>query len=128
MVNDKLSAFLAEAAGKPYRLGEWDCGLWLADWFVAATGLPDPASHLRGTAYGVSEVAKHARRIIRSLSLPRTREPQRGDIGLVSLQKGHLVGGIFTGTHWCVLIDDKGIGAIVPRGVRFVAAWSCPKA
>lgn len=90
---------------------------------MAATGKPDPAAHLRGATYSDAEIARRARTIIRSLGLTRKRTPSRGDIGLVSIQKGHLVGGIFTGTHWCVLIDEQGIGAIVPQKLRFVAAW-----
>ncbi len=124
-MNDRLSVFLAEAAGKPYRLGEWDCGLWLADWYMAATGKPDPAAHLRGIEYpdNAAPRAYVIRHAARAEGLQRTIAPARGDIGLVSLQKGHLVGGIFTGTHWCVLVDEQGIGAVKPERLRFVAAW-----
>ncbi len=123
MVDDKLAAFLAEAASKPERMGYWDCGLWLADWYMLATGKPDPALALRGASYKGAEIARHMRSIVRSLGLPRTKTPRRGDVGLVSFQKGHLVGGIFTGTHWCVLVDDQGVGAALPQLCRFVAAW-----
>lgn len=128
-MSDKLAAFLAEAAGKPYRLGEWDCGLWLADWYVVATGKPDPASSYRGIAADAAvRRAYIIRRIAREEGLVRTSEPQCGDIGLVSLSKGHLVGGIYTGTHWCVLVDEQGIGALRPDRFRFVAAWRMPDA
>lgn len=123
-MNGKLASFLAEAAGKRIVLGQWDCGLWLADWVMAATGGPDPAASLRGIG---TNNPLYIRSVAREHNWPRTRTPGRGDIGLVSLQKGHLVGGIFTGTHWCVLIDEQGIGAIVPEGVRYLAAWSCLK-
>lgn len=44
---DRLSAFLAEASGAPFRFGDWDCALTVANWVEAATGR-DPASSLRG--------------------------------------------------------------------------------
>lgn len=119
-MNDKLSAFLADAAGRRVVLGQWDCGLWLADWCMALTGMPDPAASYRGVG---SDNPVNIRRIIRDNKWPRVSTAERGDIGLVSIQKGHLVGGIFTGTHWCVLIDEQGIGAIVPEKLRFIAAW-----
>lgn len=123
MVNDKLGRFLADAAGKPERMGHWDCGLWLADWYMAATGRPDPAAHMRGASYSGAEIARHVRAIVRSLGLRRTRTPQSGSVGLVSFKKGHLVGAIFSGTHWCVLTDPQGISAVPPHLCRFVAAW-----
>lgn len=121
-MKDRLAEFLAQASGRPYQLGQFDCGLWLADWYIVATGRPDPASAWRGTTYQSSAI-KRVRRIIATAGLKRTKHPQRGDIGLVSVQKGHLVGGIFSGTHWYVLIDDRGLGAVLPNRLRFVAAW-----
>lgn len=123
MRDGKLAAFLADAASKPCRMGIWDCGLWLADWYMIATGKPDPASAFRGAAYSDAEIARRARMVIRSIGLDRTRTPALGDVGLISLQKGHLVGGIFTGTHWCILLHDHGVSAIPPTAARFVAAW-----
>lgn len=121
---DKLSTFLRDAAGKDYRLGEWDCGLWLADWYIAATGRGDPAAHLRGQSYTEAELVRRMRSVLKSLSLARTKEPKRGDIGLVSLARGHLVGAIFTGQWWCLLTNDRGVGAAMPHRFRFVAAWA----
>lgn len=119
MVSEKLPAFLRDAAGRQYRLGEWDCGLWLADWYTAATGKPDPARELRGS--GLKSTAQ-IWRVIRSLGLMRTAEPRAGDVGLVSLQKGHLVGAIFSGRTWW-LISDSGLSSAPPRAFRFIAAW-----
>lgn len=119
MVSDKLSAFLREAAGRKVKYGEWDCGLWLADWYVLATGKPDPARDYRGIGY---ESTAYAWRVIRSLGLPRTKEPQPGDIGLVSIQRGHLVGAIFSGRSWWML-GDNGLVALLPTKLRFIAAW-----
>ena len=87
---------------------------------MAATGMIDPAASYRGLG---TDNPINIRHVARQQKWPRTDTPARGDIGLVSLQKGHLVGGIFTGTHWCVLIDEQGIGAIIPEKLRFVAAW-----
>jgi hypothetical protein len=61
-------------------------------------------------------------RAIRSLNLPRTKEPQAGDIGLVSIQRGHLVGSIFSGRSWWML-SENGLSALPPTKLRFIAAW-----
>lgn len=120
-MQDKLGAFLADAAGRTLEYGVFDCGLWLADWYMLATGKPDPAAGLRGRGIEHPRVILHT--IRRHLWLERTRAPQRGDVGLISLAKGHLVGAIFNGWHWIILMDDGGISAI-PRNVcRFQAAW-----
>lgn len=119
MVSDRLSAFLADAASRKVDLGQWDCGLWLADWYMVATGKSDPADDLRGRGL---ESPLTIRDTINRLGLAHTSEPQRGDVGLVSLHKGHLVGAIFTGSHWCMLTDG-GIGALLPKRFRFIAAW-----
>lgn len=120
---DGLGEFLREAARKDYRLGEWDCGLWLADWYVAHTGRADPAAHIRGREYSDAELARQMRAILKLLGLPRTKNPKRGDVGMVSLCRGHLAGAIFTGRWWCVLTNERGIGAAVPHRFRFIAAW-----
>lgn len=122
-MSDKLSAFLAEAATKQQRMGYWDCGIWLADWYMVATGNPDPAPEARGAHYLDRDLPYAMRVIARRLGLARTRDPRRGDVGLVSLYKGHAVGAIFTGSLWCMLSDRNGIGGALPKNCRFVAAW-----
>ena len=120
---DKLQTFLRDAARKDYRLGQWDCGLWVADWYIAATGKPDPAAHLRGARYTEAELARHMRRIIKGLGLKRTSEPRAGDIGIAVVRRRHIVGAIFTGNWWVVLTNERGIGGIPPKCLRFIAAW-----
>lgn len=119
MVNDKLAAFLRDAAGRKVELGTWDCGLWLADWYVLQTGKPDPAKDLRGHGYNS---AAQAWKVIRSLGLARTRDPRAGDVGLVSIHRGHLVGAIFSGRSWWIL-RDEGLASLPPKAFRFIAAW-----
>lgn len=112
---DKLSDFLSRSAGRE------DCIGWLADWYVLSTGKADPALHLRGLPDPQAVRGAHA--LSKSLGLMRTTEPRRGDVGLVSLYKGHLVGAIYTGSLWCMLSDQGGIGGVLWENCRFVAAW-----
>lgn len=76
---------------------------------------------MRGTVYEAAAI-KGVRTFATAAGLKRTKCPLRGDVGLVSLKKGHLVGAIYTGTHWCMLTDG-GIGALAPDRFRFIAAW-----
>lgn len=117
---ETLARFLCEAAGKKIEYGEWDCGLWLADWYMLATGKPDPAQGLRGVGLKSTAIVW---RVIRSLGLTRTKEPKPGDVGLVSIERGHLVGAIFSGRNWWMLCDDGGLGSLPPHALRFAAAW-----
>lgn len=122
MVNmDTLALFLRDASAREFRLGEWDCGLWLADWYVRATDQPDPAAHLRGAAYESCEIINRLRAVTASLALPRTKMPARGDIGLLRL--GSLaVGAICTGRGWAVL-GETGVSHVPAHGARVMAAW-----
>ncbi len=122
MVGDTLNEFLQSALSKPFALGHHDCGLWLADWYMAKTGKPDPAAHLRGASYSSEQLEHHSTAIIQALALEAASEPKRGDIGLLRLA-GRLVGGICTGERWIVLSDTGGLGAIPMRSGRLFGAW-----
>ncbi|HWY14442.1 MAG TPA: hypothetical protein VNX86_04790 [Rhizomicrobium sp.] len=92
-----LSAFLAREASLPFVWGVHDCATFIADWYVAATGAPDPIAEYRGTyadeaqclaRWGRGYVLRMATRVIARLGLPRTIAPVEGDIGLVALREG----------------------------------------
>ncbi len=116
---DALTKFLLSASVRTFRLSDFDCGLWLADWYMTATGKPDPAAHLRGKAYVQSDLIRHVRSIVRSLHLARTSNPVRGDVGIARL--GDLaIGAIFTGKRWA-MIGERGLSAT--SHPHIIAAW-----
>lgn len=121
---DKLTGFLAEQAGRTvFENWRGVCGLWLADWYVVATGNPDPAAEIRHSFFHNVDLPYTVRAITKRLGLKRTSAPQRGDIGLISIAKGHLVGAIFNGWHWIVLAEGGGLCAVPPNACRFNVAW-----
>lgn len=87
-----LPAYLREAGRRPFRWGELDCFLFVADWVERATGI-DPAGEYRGAYTNMRE----GRNIIRDNGGPmrfageligrsgcrETGRPVRGDVGLV---------------------------------------------
>lgn len=139
-MNGKLPAFLQHAARRKFEWGQFDCCLWLADWFAFCTGNPDPVPHFRG-AYHDADGARvlcgamgHpflVRRIARSLNLRRTHDPLPGDVALMRVQ-GRAIGAIRTRLGWVMLTpsgpQNCGI-SLAPDDsaeVRAVAAWRIP--
>lgn len=130
-MNSKLAEFLTERAAMEFRPGEDDCGLWLADWFMVATGKPlDPADGLRGrycdfTVHGVLDIARRARRA----GLNRTSDPMRGDIGIIAGQSNPPCGAIKGLLGWNVRTPG-GLGFVLDGtpSLRTLAAWSISEA
>lgn len=104
--------------GAPFRWGETDCALVLADWVIRARGLDyDPAEHLRGayddmaSCYRLTGWHRDPVSVVGDLAeqvgLDRTDNPQPGDIGVVTT------------------LDDKGrmvaIGAVKSKGRSWAA-------
>ncbi len=119
-----LAEFLRSSASRDFKYGEFDCGLWLADWYMLATGRPDPAAHLRGV--GRKDLGNQMRSIVRSLGLTRTASPPHpGDIGLVSLAKHHCSGAIFS-TDWVILAEGGGLHIVNPSRVIRRIVWAMP--
>lgn len=116
---DALSQFLRAAAARTFRLGEFDCGLFVADWYVAKTGKADPAKHLRGTYYEAGDLLPLMRGVVARAKLAETKEPTRGDVGIVRVGN-RVMGSIFTGTRWVVLTEG-GIGGV--RRAEVLSAW-----
>lgn len=116
---DALTDFLRVAAARQFCLGEHDCGLWLADWYIAKTGKADPAASLRGAYYESGDLNPIMRSVIARAGLAETQAPERGDVGIVQI--GHRVmGAIFTGMRWAVL-TERGVGAV--KRARVISSW-----
>ncbi len=142
-LSEMLRSFLAREAARPWEMGEHDCGLWLADWYVFATGAPDPAAHLRGWHRGPGArragdaiVLRHLRVVARTLGLLRTTMPLPGDIAALCLCEPRAriaVGAIRVERGWIVPAGEPATFGLtkVPDDLdraRVVAAWSieCP--
>lgn len=125
-----LVAFLREEAARPFEWGEHDCGLRLADWYVAKTGKPDPVEHLRGSYSGVRDcrarfgfaaVARQTREMARALRLPRVKKPEAGDIAILRV-RDDAVGAIRVLSGWSVLSPD-GLARLTDTDARALAIW-----
>lgn len=110
--------FLRDCASRTIVLGEFDCGLWLADWYMVATGRPDPVAEYRGR--GLKHVGHPVRLMTKRFGLQRTWSPTTGDIGLVRVG-GLCVGAIYA-RSWMVLNVNGGVGSLQFEP-RFIA-WS----
>lgn len=129
-MDQKLVAFLRAEAARPFDWGDHDCGLRLADWYVAKTGKPDPAAHLRGTysgirdcraLYGFAAVLRQTRHIMRALALPRVSEPKEGDIAVLRVLDA-AVGTIRVPAGWSVL-SPHGLTRLTDDEARAIAIW-----
>ncbi len=125
-----LAAYLRSAASRPFEDGVHDCGLWLADWYVARTGRPDPAAHLRGTwrsvrrrteLYGHAAILRQTRAIVRRLGLARVRAFEPGDIAGLRLG-GAAFGAIRVAKGWA-LLSVRGLARLSDDDVKVIAAW-----
>jgi hypothetical protein len=122
-VNEKLTAFLREAAARDFELGKWDCGLWLADWYMVATGNPDPAAHLRGEHNGV--LVGHVLAITKALGVKRrssTSDSCRGDIG-ISRVANTARGAIFGGVFWFTPSQTHGLDTVPAESISPMLRW-----
>lgn len=128
-MQDLLPEFLRTAAAAPHRFGEWDCAMTLANWFMFATGHPDPAAHLRGTygsQLGWSRIVRAAGGLVAlvdgiavRIGAHRTEDPLPGDFAVVRLPRFGETGAIHTSMGWAMKLD-AGV-TIIPA--ELVAAW-----
>ncbi len=131
MVAGRLPLFLWCAAEKRFQWGQWDCGLWLADWLMFGTGKPDPASDLRGKYHdaesclalcGPLGFPRMIQRIADNAGLERTRSPQRGDVAVIRTRPGNVaVGAICLGKSWAYIGQRGGVSSV--SDVRVLSAW-----
>ncbi|PZQ18958.1 MAG: hypothetical protein DI565_00710 [Ancylobacter novellus] len=128
-----LKAFLSDLRRKDFALGSVDCGLSLADWWLAVHGV-DPAADLRADYASEAEVEqiffRHgclprlvAKRAA-AVGARRTRRPVAGDIAVIRVF-GVWAGAIMTETGWWAVKRGPGLSHVRPERVdRLVAAWS----
>jgi hypothetical protein len=135
---DPLSRFINEAAERPFRWGDFDCLLWLADWIRANRGV-DPAGDLRGryfTMLGAARIVREAGGMVSLVGervfkagLPRVNVGARGDIAVVAVggvggeHFGNQAGAILLGGS-VVLMSQEGLCMPRRSDVSIVAAWS----
>lgn len=124
-----LTRFLVGYTARPFRWGQDDCSLILADWWQANHD-NDPARELRG-AYSdrASKTALLAdrgglillvERLARAAGAPPTETPQRGDLGLIHAGE-EPIGGICCGGGFWAIRNEQGIGFL--KDPRIVKAW-----
>jgi hypothetical protein len=125
-----LTDYLRASAGRRFAYGEFDCGLFLADWIKLVRGF-DPAAALRGSYHRLEDVpGMHERggllhvltSLARSSGLHTTRHPRLGDVALVSIAGGPVVGAIRGERGWMVLGEGGGLSCV--RSARMVKAWA----
>ena len=112
-------------------LGEHDCGLFLADWVKRVTGR-DPAAPVRGRYHdekslmaltGPLGLPRLFDRLLRDGGMLRTRDPQFGDVAMVTVAGMRPRGAIKTEGY--VLVGEEGVSGA--RGVlRVIMAWTFP--
>ncbi len=131
--NSRLPEFLFHAAARPFQWGQFDCALWLADWYMAATRQPDPAAWLRGAyddetscraKFGNAAAARMLHEVARRIPLVRTADPFFGDIGAVEipLPRQQICGAIRARSSW-VLLKPNGLVRIPDDQCRTVMAF-----
>jgi hypothetical protein len=125
-----LSEYLRTAAGRPFAYGQFDCGLFLADWIKLVRGI-DPAAELRGRYGRIEDVPGIGGRrglmgiltgLARRLPLAVTKRPKTGDVALISIGGAAAVGAIRGERGWLVLAEGGGISCA--PSARLVRAWA----
>lgn len=129
-MEDRLSRYLQAEAGRPFQRGRADCITFGADWLQLRLGF-DPMAAWRGYATdaeatelmaGWGGIVRVVGRGMRQAGLPRTRDPQPGDVGVIAID-GIGIGAIKTPRGWVTRLDD-GLASLPAARVRVLAAWS----
>lgn len=128
---DPLTQFRAQASGRRFAFGVWDCGLLCAEWVRLVRGV-DPAAAWRGrysTELGLARLLKrrgglvaHFDQCLAGVGIFRTDEPGRGDIAVVETPQG-LTGGIVNGVTIMFARADVGLVIRHRAYALTVAAW-----
>lgn len=118
----------------PFRWGESDCCLIVADWIARVRGA-DPAAHLRGmydsagscereTGFLSDPVAAVEDVLATIGGLDRVTEPSRGDVAVYQRHgERWAFGGVWTGTDWASK-GQEGVTFLKPGEVRPLAIWA----
>lgn len=129
----ELDAFLAEAEGREFIDGTWDCALMVAAWVERVTGIDGAASWRAhySTRFGWLRILKREGGIeaviakgAAAANLKETATPVRGDIGVARLPSGDLMAGICLGERWA----SAGMNGLAVCRAAPVRAWrvDCP--
>lgn len=128
-----LAEFVGMAAGRSFRLGEWDCGLMCAAWVREARGV-DPAAEWRGRYHTTLELMRllkrrgglvgHFDQCLAGVGIGPTDDPRRGDIAVVETtqvegEEGAIVLGrsvLFAARAGGIIVRSRKIAPII-------AAW-----
>ena len=119
-----LNAYLRAARARTFAWGEWDCGIFWADWVRLSTG-HDPWAGWRGTYASEAEAAALMARegglaAMFQKGLAGIDAPPPGAV--VDSERGQ-AGAIPVGGSFAVL-SERGLGRIRADLCRVV--WSCP--
>lgn len=116
----ELAAFLRAAASEPFRFGEWDCAMTLANWVRAETGI-DPGADLRGRydsprgwmrlAVADGGLPGLMGRVMLAAGLMAVTDPQDGDVAVLDVPGLGPSGAIRSGSRW-VMKDTRGLAAV----------------
>jgi hypothetical protein len=129
---DQVVAFLRILAGRPFRYGQCDCILALADWLIFVGRNRDIAEDVRGTYSDEASCAAvlAARggvlRVVATgaaemgLARVRATEAPCGAIGVVRYQRKHYGAIKAPSGRWAVKCND---GVSVVQNPKVVAAW-----
>lgn len=90
-----LNNFLREALSRPYKVGEWDCALFVAEWVDILTG-SDRADYFRGLYQekeeGLAQFGPLRRRVAMELDSLGFFKAETARLGDVALLRGGLIG------------------------------------
>lgn len=128
-----LHAFLDHHRSLPWRFGEVDCCLFLADW-AAWRGHQGAADHLRGRYRSAAEwialaasyggLVATVQTCTDSIGWGRTRSPEIGTIAVVGSAAipERQWGAIFDGSRWLIRTQNAET-PILPIQARALAMW-----
>lgn len=125
----QLAAFMRRALNEPFRWGVNDCCATVDEWCKLRTGRSPinavyesydnetAANEIIERRGGVARMVSGA---MRSAKIPKTRDPQNGDVGVVKML-GRVCAAIKLGNIWTAR-DKTGMLATASPD-RIVAAW-----
>lgn len=128
-MKDHIDETLREWRSKPFRWGERDCLLSVADYVASRTG-EDWGNVFRGTYDDERGARAHIeeyggeKSLIDRSGLPWTGKPQRGDILLIDFA-GKVLAGLCTGEGAAVRLEI-GVKEIELRFVKILCGWKVP--
>ena len=90
-----LSNYLRDSLSRPYKVGEWDCALFVAEWVDILTG-SDRADYFRGLyrekEEGLAQFGPLRRRVAMELDSLGFFKAETARLGDVALLRGGLIG------------------------------------